>query len=158
MSIITVLAKVSGRAQTHTEDDEPEFHTTYLDVPILPTAPIQVGSRVRVVYLEPKPRDLGRTRNYRNEPKYVAYTSDIHGTVIGVRAMEEKITEFVLVNENEASRTRYAYMAVPHIEGTTVRLPLWLRVVRWFVLAAVAPPSTRQIPIEPLAAMEWNRM
>ena len=158
MSLTTVMAKVTGRTPTHAVGNDQERYITYMDVPILPTAPIEVGSRVRVIYLEPKPREVARTPNHRREPKYTAYTSDVRGTIIGIRTMEKEVVEFVLRNENEESKTRYAYMAVPYEEGATVRLSLAMKAWRWLMLALVPVPWTRKIPTEPLSAMEWTPM
>ncbi|KAJ8502107.1 hypothetical protein ONZ51_g161 [Trametes cubensis] len=158
MTFITVMARVNGRTPTHTGRGDQDRYVTYLDVPILPTSPIEVGSQVRVVYLEPKPREVARTPNHQREPKYTAYTSDVRGTVIGIRAVDAEVTEFILENANEDSKTKYAYMAIKHDEGTTVCLSLGMRVWRWLTLALTHAPPTRKIPIEPLSAMEWNPM
>ncbi|KAI0654340.1 hypothetical protein C8Q70DRAFT_926078 [Cubamyces menziesii] len=154
MTPITLLAKVSGRTQSHPTHVDRNPNITYLEAPILPTSPLEVGSRVQVVFLEPKSRSIARSMNYRNEPKYNAYTSDIRGRIVGIRAMEAEVTELVLKNDNAESSTEFAYVAIPHLEGTTVRLSTWMKVVRWIVITL--SPRTRRIPIEPLTAMEWT--
>ncbi|KAJ8490051.1 hypothetical protein ONZ51_g2531 [Trametes cubensis] len=143
MNHITALARVVGRTRSYPWLEDREMEVAFLDVPILPTSPIELGSYVCIAILEPKPPTVARMANYRDEPRYTAYTSDIRGRIIGIRAMEPEVTEFVLKNDNDDLNTKYAYVAVPHVEGTMVCLPWWARVVRWTLHALDLVAQTR---------------
>ncbi|KAI0654322.1 hypothetical protein C8Q70DRAFT_925991 [Cubamyces menziesii] len=155
MTHITVYAKVRGAAPSIPPGEGRVPENTYLDVVVLPTAPITIGSHVRVCTLEARPRTIARPRPGSNIPKYTATAANIHGTVIGIKGLEEHVTELVLENEDRWSRTQFAYLAVPHVEGVTICLtPVW-RTIRETLVPVM--PKTRRILIEPLAEVEWRQ-
>lgn len=66
--------------------------------------------------------------------------------MVGIRAIEGPVVEFVVRNEEEWSRTDYAYLSVPFIQGQTTHVSLWDRVLRAATTQLAFP--TRHIPLE----------
>ncbi|KAI0335405.1 hypothetical protein GY45DRAFT_1240832 [Cubamyces sp. BRFM 1775] len=154
MAHITIYAKVRGTTPSNPSGEGRRLENTYLDVVMLPTAPIAIGSHVRVCTLEARPRTIARPRPGSNVPKYMATVANIHGKIVGVKGFEEFVTELVLENEDGWSRTQFAYLAIPHVEGVTVSLtPAWQT-----IRATLVPfmPKTRRILIEPITDIEWT--
>ena len=131
MHHITALAHVRGRTPTLRQDRSRITDVMYLDAPIKPTAPIHIGARVRICLLTLNEEAMSQTSDEDDRaeraPKYYAETSNVSGMITRIRALEAGITEFIIENENRNSTTDYAYLAIPHVEGVTVALPLWLR-------------------------------
>ncbi|KAI0656072.1 hypothetical protein C8Q70DRAFT_922230 [Cubamyces menziesii] len=152
--LISILTKRRGETPTHALRDAGQTVITHLDMPIIPTAPMEIGSNVQVYDLELNPRDAVRHQRGEEEAKYLARPTDILGEIIGVRTAEAEVTELVLKNKNKQSKIKYAYIAIPHIEGVTICLPTWAKIVRW--IASKLTPQTRRIPLEPLSTLRWK--
>ncbi|OJT14556.1 hypothetical protein TRAPUB_8889 [Trametes pubescens] len=152
MSITTVLAK--GRGEAPAEDPlRPSLTITFFDVPIVPRTPLHVGQLVHVLSL--KPCDGLFPGEGEKPQRYIAYDSGIMGRIVGIRSMEENITEFVVRNEAEWAREAYAYLAIKHIPGVTVKLGAWKALLR----STIRRPAkaTRDIPIEADAIVYRDR-
>ena len=153
-NLITVLTKPRGKTQTLALYEQEPTEIVYLDVPIIPTSPITLGSSVQIYALELNPRRSFSAHESCDDAKYMARPMNIHGTIMGVRTMDPEVTELVLRNNDEQGKIKYAYISLPHVEGVTIRLPMWMRLLRWIVVKLV--PRTRRIPLEPLAALRWK--
>ncbi|KAI0659795.1 hypothetical protein C8Q70DRAFT_981338 [Cubamyces menziesii] len=158
MANIMVLAKLRGRAPVSRANSSRITDVMFLDLPILPTAPIRLGSRVYVCILTPSEEAQNGALDDEDEgnhaPRYLAESTNIAGRVTGIRAMEATLTELAIRNEVGESKTEYAYLTIPHLEGITVSLPLWMRILRWILRPLLA--NTRQLPIEPFNSLRWK--
>lgn len=139
----TVLAKHKGNDPTEGQYHHTAAVVAYYDVPIPPRVPLHIGQRVNIHTLHDNsdlyPEDA-------TTPQYFATEAGVEGEITGIRAMEENITEFVVRNEVALSDVVHAVLAVKHIEGVTVRLGTWKRLLRATVLRPLQ--GTRSIPLE----------
>lgn len=145
-SSIIVHALERGRAPSSLPRRARLSEVAFFDVVIQPSAPLCIGRHVRVsdlTKIEEPQRDRvgGRAQTW-----YTARPADVEGRIIGVRAMELAVTEFILLNEVEQSLVEHAYLAIQHTHSVTVALSLWHRVTRTLSLPILA--HTRHIPIE----------
>lgn len=123
----TILAKERGAAPTGNQIRRGAAITFY-DVCRTPKTPIHVGQKIHIHAL------LSCTALFQGgegaPTRYTAFDTGIGGTVLGIRAIEGSVVEFVVRNEEEWSRTEYAYLSVPFIQGRTTNISLWDRVLR----------------------------
>lgn len=152
MIITTILAKERGAAPAE-DPFRPTRTITYFDVPIAPLVPLHVGQAVHILSLFPC-NGLFPGEG-ESPPRYTAFDSGVRGRVIGVRAMDKNITEFVVRNEAEWAREAYAYLAIKHIQGTTVKLGAWRALLRSTIQKP--GPATRDIPLETDAIVYRDR-
>ncbi|KAI0353363.1 hypothetical protein OH77DRAFT_1373996, partial [Trametes cingulata] len=150
--IATIYAKERGAAPA----DDPHTLSTitvYYDVAIPPPTPLHTGQKVRIISLVPCPT-FPNPNDANEPPHYTVRESGIFGTIVAVRTMEETITEFAVQNENDQSAATFAYLAIQHIQGQTVRLSIWESFLREYVLRPL--PKTRHIPLERNAVILRN--
>ncbi|KAI0353637.1 hypothetical protein OH77DRAFT_1406475, partial [Trametes cingulata] len=140
----TIYAKERGSAPSVGSDGQ-ETRIVYLDVTIPPDVPIHVGQKVKILSLTSCDK-LFPSEEETSARYYTAKDVGIWGAVVGVRAEEESVVEFVLENDNIRSDVTHAYLAVPRKEGLMIRMPLWRRCLGY----AMPWPAktTRTIPIE----------
>lgn len=141
MSSTLIHARETGSVPSRLPRSPRPFETIFFDVPILPPVPLRVGLRVNVHSLTRNGRPAAR-----GLARYHAESTGIEGPIIGVRAMELAITEFVVQNENLDSTTNYAYLTVQHIHGVTVRLETWRWI--WRTLSIPFLQHTRHVPLD----------
>lgn len=139
----TVLAKHKGNDPTEGQHHPIAAVVAYYDIPIPPRTPLRVGQRVNIHTLHDN-SDL--CTEMPETPQYFATEAGVEGEITGIRAMEANITEFVVKNEVAFSDVTHAVLAVKHIEGVTVRLGVWKRILRATVLRPL--PDTRSVPLE----------
>lgn len=143
---LTVHAIERGRAPALLPRQLRLRSIAYYDIVVPPAAPLSIGQRVKVntltVIEDPvgDATEIGSQRWYRSSP------ADVEGEIIGIRTVELAVTEFILRNEVNQSLVEHAYLAIQHIEGVTVRLGLWRRIVRTLALPVLA--HTRHVPLE----------
>lgn len=91
---------------------------------------------------------LRRWRNSdgRLSDGHAAEEAGVEGEIIGICTMELAFTELIVSNKNLRSTIGTAYLAIQHIEGTTVSLGLWRTALRTISLPFL--PHTRHIPLE----------
>lgn len=152
-----ILAKERGGTPTGTPA-RPGTVITHYDAIITPRTPIGVDDRIHIYALIPA-RHSGAQGARNDTPAYTAYDTGIAGTILKIRVMEGSTVEFVVRNENEWSRTTYAYLAIQDIQDTTVRVDMWTRL--WHAVTRsplFSPiPETRRIPLENNAIIYRSR-
>lgn len=152
-----ILAKERGGTPTGTPA-RPGTVITHYDAVVTPRAPIGVGDRVHIYALIPT-RHSSTQAPRSNTPAYTAYDTGIAGTILKIRVMEGSTIEFIVRNENEWSRTTYAYLAIQDIQNTTVRVDVWTRLwhaINHFPLLSPIT-ETRRIPLENNATIYRSR-
>ncbi|EIW52962.1 uncharacterized protein TRAVEDRAFT_53386 [Trametes versicolor FP-101664 SS1] len=143
MIITTILAKERGAAPA--EDSLcPTPTAKHFDVPIVPRVPLHVGQMVHILSLFPC-NGLFPGKGEK-PPRYTAFDSGVWGKVVEIKSMDRNITEFVVRNEAKWAKEAYAYLAIKHIEGTTVSLGKWRTLLRSTIQRPA--PATRDIPLE----------
>lgn len=135
-----------GRAPSNLPRSLRILETKTLDVPILPADPLHVGQRVRIYALKKIPNPAGLRDDEETQTWYSSTPTDVEGTIVGIRAMELAVTEFIIANETRHSLVEHAYLSVQHAQGTTVDLELWRCIARTLLLPFL--PHTRHIPID----------
>ncbi|KAJ8489859.1 hypothetical protein ONZ51_g2683 [Trametes cubensis] len=144
MPLPILLAKFRGRTPSYPRSGGRILDVVYLDITIPPPAPIQIGDKVQIYSLERKKR----TRTAQpNGPKYTAHATDIRGTVMGIRAVDEEVVEMILRNEDYLSTTEYAHLSFPNNNAAMTDTPWWVRILGWALKQLGAAP-TRRIPVE----------
>lgn len=149
----TINARERGGAPTHTpththSSPNPSSKlpaVVFYDVITTPAIPLHIGQRVQLFALIP----CNNRFPFDDEDsmtRYTAYDTGIEGTVVGIRAMDAAITEFVVRNESNRSTATYAHLAVEHIQGATVQVSLWAQIIRIVLLLLLT--ATRHIPLE----------
>ncbi|KAL1941847.1 hypothetical protein VTO73DRAFT_6847 [Trametes versicolor] len=122
----------------------------FYDVLFRPRVPLHIGQHISIHALLPYNGEYSKTCG-QGSPRFLAEDTGIEGTITEVRAMEETVTELVMRNDNAELDVAKAVLAIQHIEGVTVRLPKWKKLLRATILRPL--PETRWIPIEPDAAV-----
>ncbi|KAI0360311.1 hypothetical protein OH77DRAFT_671078 [Trametes cingulata] len=140
----TIYAKRRGSAPSVGESGE-EARVLYLDVTIVPSEPLHVGQRIKILSLT-SCDELFPSEEETEVRYYTAKDIGVWGTVVRLRVEEEKVAEFVLKNDNIQSDVTHAYLAVPRREGLTIWTPLWRRI--WGAVLGGPSGATRTIPIE----------
>lgn len=135
-----------GRAPSNLPRSIRILETANFDIVIAPPAPLHVGQLIQVNTLETTTNLAAGGEGTRTQPWYTSTPADITGRIVGVRAMELAVTEFIVLNEANQSMVEYAYLTVQHIHGVTVALELWRRIARTALLPFL--PHTRHVPIE----------
>lgn len=159
MESITVYTRRRGRAPALLPNSDRILDVAILDIALPPPIPLRVGQHVRISVLTPI-GDCGPTHGPGEVVTYTSEPTDIAGRIVGVRALEQAVTEFVIKNDIYHSLTEHAYLSVPHIEGITANLGLW----HWLIRTLLSPllPNTRCIRFDEAAdvtprarAVEW---
>lgn len=121
------------------------------DVPIIPHTPLCVGQDVKILALE-SCAGLFPTEGQYKPPYYTTKETGIEGRITRIRAVDATVTEFVVKNGDRFANATYAYVAIQHIQGHTVRLSVGRRILR-----AATRPATgeRRIPLELDATIFW---
>lgn len=143
---VTIHAIERGRAPSNLPRSIRILETAHFDVVVTPTIPIYVGQEVQIRSLTLKNPATSPERGGEARKWYVSRPADITGRVVGIRTMELAVTEFIVLNEESQSLVEYAYLTVQHIEGVTVAMEAWRRLVRTALLPLL--PHTRHVPIE----------
>lgn len=141
---VTIHAIERGRAPSNLPRSTRILETAHFDVVVAPTIPIHVGQRVQIHSLTPKSTPASLESGRRAQNWYTSTPTDIAGRVVGVRTMELAVTEFIVLNEEHQSLVEYAYLTVQHVEGVTVAMEAWRRLVRTALLPIL--PHTRHVP------------
>lgn len=103
--IITILAKKRGSIPAE-DSIRPHLSVAYHDVPIVP----RVGQEVHIFDLTSCGGLFAEDPEGR-PPRYVAHDSNILGRVVGIRAMEKRMSEFAVVrSESESSKNAYGWL------------------------------------------------
>ncbi|OJT08503.1 hypothetical protein TRAPUB_686 [Trametes pubescens] len=127
----------------------PDTFVQHFDVPIVPRVPLHVGQRVKILTLTLHARAPTADDTY-TPPRYTARDSGVVGEVTRVRSTSSAVTEFIVQNENDTSPIIFACLAIQHIQGQTVRMSLWEKIVRQIIRP---PAPERCIPLELDAAV-----
>lgn len=137
----------------------PDTLVKHFDVPIVPRIPLHIGQRVKILSLTacegPTDEELAPTR-------YRVQDSGVEGAVVRIKSTSTAVTEFIVQNENDSSPVIFACVAIQHIQGQTVWMGLWDRLLRVVVRP---PPPERCIPLEldaivirnPQTTRQWSR-
>lgn len=145
---INVFATERSRVPIGDPAAQSPVTNAHYDVPIMPRIPLHIGLAVSITALHRcrNPSPTPEADLDEDTPCYTSVETDVEGKIVGVRALEKNITELIVENRDRTTATAYAYLAIHHVEGKTVHLPLWLRALR----ATLHPllPATRDIPIE----------
>lgn len=141
----TVLAKERGTTQTEGRHNPATAMVAFYDVLFRPRIPLHVGQHISIHTLSSCYNNTHNQGDQAN-PRYVAEESGIVGMITEVRTMEATVTEFVMVNENVELDVAKVVLAIQHVEGETVRLPVWKKLLRATILRPL--PETRWIPLE----------
>ncbi|KAL1940027.1 hypothetical protein VTO73DRAFT_9362 [Trametes versicolor] len=116
----------------------------YYDVPIPPRVPLHLGLRVKLYTLHNKHRRP--SEGTASAPRYIAVEAGVEGTIVDIRTTEATTTELVVRNEDAFADVTHAVLAIQHIEGVTVCLSAWKKLLRATVLRPLT--RTRHIPLE----------
>lgn len=115
------------------------------DVIVIPDAPLKIGERVEI-----RPITEVEGRNGRNGIQgarhYVVERAEVKGKIVGIRAMEKEVTEFIVKNDEWMETAEHALVSVQHVQGVTVDLGWWGRLVRWALSGWAL--TLRRIPLE----------
>ncbi|OJT12695.1 hypothetical protein TRAPUB_10759 [Trametes pubescens] len=144
MTTSTILVKLRATLSTH-NPLSPLSNISLFDVAITPNKPIRVGQQVQLLALDPCD-DLFPSKTLRSCVHYTTVETGVRGVVERVRTVEEETVEFVVRNDNGASPTSHALLAVQRIQGKTVNISAWERARR--ALLTPRPPTLRRVPIE----------
>lgn len=142
----TVLAKDIGNTPLEGRYYPTTAMVAYYDVPIPPRIPLHVGQRVTIHTLHDNSSSVDLCPIDQDAPQYFAQEAGVEGEITGIRTMEAGTTEFVVKNEVAFSDVVYAVLAIEHIQGVTVRLSAWKRLLRATVMRPL--PETRTVPLE----------
>ncbi|KAI0645433.1 hypothetical protein C8Q79DRAFT_872946, partial [Trametes meyenii] len=91
----------------------------------LPSLPMEVGQWVEIV----KIKEGQEYSPLEAENHYRTQKTGIEGPIIGVKAVESDLVEFVVRNETPGAIVSHAYLTVPKIDGVTMHLEWWRRVL-----------------------------
>ncbi|KAI0641798.1 hypothetical protein C8Q79DRAFT_1014196 [Trametes meyenii] len=110
-----------------------QHHTTarvaYYEIPIIPAAPLRVGQTVRIKVITPC--DTHRLLSTKLAlTQYTANETGIQGRITKITSMTSSTTEFLVRNDLPSPAIAHAFIAIPHIQGITVRLGPWARLTR----------------------------
>lgn len=143
---MTIHAIERGRAPSNLPRSIRILETANFDVVIAPPSPLHIGQLVQINSLDEATIPEEGRGGARNQPWYTSTPADIRGRIVGIRAMELAVTEFIVRNEINQSMVEYAYLTVQHIHGVTVAMGTW----HWIARTALLPllPHTRHVPIE----------
>ncbi|KAI0667419.1 hypothetical protein C8Q78DRAFT_981849 [Trametes maxima] len=125
---IPLYVRERGGAPMLQLGDHRNLSVAYYDLIVQPNTPIQTGMRVSVHPLVAVPASNGEI-----QWRLVSRVEEVEGEIIGLRAMEKHLTEFVVKNERGGSTIEYAYVAVPHHEGVTVQTGWIESLFRWII-------------------------
>ncbi|KAI0327203.1 hypothetical protein GY45DRAFT_1257504, partial [Cubamyces sp. BRFM 1775] len=100
------------------------------DVTITPAKPLHVGGRVRLMRLDNRP-DPSHGDYIRVGATCTVEDTGIEGDIIGIRAVERKMVEFVVRNEKDWSMTELAYLSVRRSRGVTIELGALMNFLLW---------------------------
>ncbi|KAI0646180.1 hypothetical protein C8Q79DRAFT_926208 [Trametes meyenii] len=142
----TLLAKQKGLTTAIVEGNMPVTAVLY-DVLIPPQTPLHISQKASIRSLTPC-NDLF-PEDEEPHPRYIAYKTEISGTIIGIRNYGARTTELILKNENMPADVPYAYITIQHIDNYTVQLDIWRRAFRTLIHPLL--PLGRFIPLEPNA-------
>ncbi|EIW60174.1 uncharacterized protein TRAVEDRAFT_45424 [Trametes versicolor FP-101664 SS1] len=142
--ISTILARERGTIPSNILD-QPDKRVVYYDVPIAPRVPLHVGQEVQIHSLIPC-NSLFPEDDHPIPTRYTAHPTGISGTVVAMITADSSNTEFVIRNESPWSEITHAYLAIQHIQGVTVQLSAWQRLLRATISRPI--PKIRDIPLE----------
>ncbi|KAI0650252.1 hypothetical protein C8Q79DRAFT_886907, partial [Trametes meyenii] len=136
-----IYTRHRGGAPASTPGEYRMVDVSFYDV-ALPSLPMEVGQWVKIVKIKEGQEysPLVAENHYRTQE------TGIEGSIIGVKAVERDLVEFVVRNETPRSIISHAYLAVPRMEGVTVRLEWWRRIL-WALLAWTIP-KVRTVQLE----------
>lgn len=143
MDSITIYVRERGSVPAQLPNSARPLVIAFLDVVIPPPTPLGTGQHVRVNALI---RRKAKNQHPTSPVRYWSEPIDVEGRIVGIRAIELDIVEFVIRNDVYHSPVEHAYLAVKYVPGATVNLTLW----QWAIRAALLPllPRTRTAPLE----------
>ncbi|KAI9061454.1 hypothetical protein FKP32DRAFT_1575988 [Trametes sanguinea] len=141
----------------------PETSIEHFEVTIAPRVALHVGQKVTVHEIVACDNLFPTTTQSSSPllpspPHFTLQDAEIEGTVVEIRPRSAAISEVVVRNEKEWSNVAYAYLAAPHIQGVTVDLTIFERILRQVVILLCGEDS-RSIPLERNAIVlrnEWR--
>lgn len=138
-----VHALERGRAPFSLPRDASIQETVSYDVIVSPLTPLRIGQCVQIRAL----RWVRSTDGEREDwTRYESIPTGVEGRIVGIRTMELATTELIVLNEVDHSEVKHAYLTVQHIEGKTIVLEIWRRILRTLLLPVL--PHTRHVPLE----------
>ncbi|KAI0677138.1 hypothetical protein C8Q78DRAFT_1073872 [Trametes maxima] len=126
--VTTVFAKETGSTLA---SGQHRYHArvAYYEIPIIPSIPLHIGQTIcikTITHCDPHPLLPAKPPL----TQYVATDTGIQGRIIKVSAMRNTTTEFMVRNDLPGPSIAYAFITIHHIQGVTVRLSLWRRLMR----------------------------
>ncbi|KAH9847126.1 hypothetical protein C2E23DRAFT_742632 [Lenzites betulinus] len=140
--VSTLHVRTRGSVPTYNPRNFAWRHAIWCNVVIVPTSPITVGQKVRLVEVHGPSESPG---DEDEETPHEAKDIDVEGVVTNVRTLETDLVEFVVKNEIEGAMTELAYISVENAPGRTVTLTGWT----WLISKTMLPligKTTRRVP------------
>lgn len=131
-----------GRTLAHlSRGARPSGEIAILDVIAPPPIPLRLGLAISI-------HTVTRWRNGDGtlSEEYAAAPMGVEGRIVGIRAMELAVTEFIVSNDDLHSPIESAYLSIRHIHGVTVDLGIWRTILRTLMLPTLQ--HTRHVPLE----------
>ncbi|KAI0650456.1 hypothetical protein C8Q79DRAFT_1006723 [Trametes meyenii] len=124
-----LYVKERGGAPAAIPGEHRPLSVAYYDTALPPLTPLKLG-----LWVEISSVTMVRSRTPMREVPLARKDEEVMGCIVGIRAMERTLTEFIVKNHHPRSTITYAYVVIPHREGETVEFPWCLRLARSIIL------------------------